>query len=291
VTTEPSMYKALAMLTDTHAPRVRGREPFWRPPVAPCAKDVHLPAWSWERPYNGGAVRPDNTVSMDVNGAYLAACSSAVFAHGALEHTGADDVRVPGYYLMTRHVWQSMDIVSPLGTGHLTTDRMWVAHPTALLLRQLTAEGYWPDATVHDSYTATDTMRLRRWTDAIQGDRAAALHARAAGVPGAAEQYEAIKDGYSIAVQLMKGPAEGGKVKSKIHRPDWYATVHAQHAASTWRKAWSSVLAGHGPVAMGSVDEVTWTVEDLAEIQFRAKPLFRVDHTGEQIGAFKIKER
>lgn len=281
-------YRALHMLTDEFPPTIKGRPPYWRPKAAPCSDDVRLPRWGWELPTIGDTVRPDDTVTLDVNGAYLAACSSAPFAHGALARGFSMDLSLPGLYLVDVHVWQEQQLCSPLGEQPFTSDRVWVAQPTVKLLDQLSIGGYWPEVVVHDAWTA-DACRLRRWTDAVRADRTAALLARSDGVEGAAEKYEAIKDGYSIAVQLMRGPAEGAKVKSPVRRPDWYQTVHAQHAASTWRKAWASVLAGHGPVAMGSVDEITWTVEDLAELQMRNTPVFRLDHTGVQIGALKVK--
>lgn len=277
------------MLTSQYGPTVRGRQPYWRPTAPRIWKEVWLPAWTWERPYQSDAVRPEDRVTLDVNGAYLAALSSGVYAHSALAHQPGRSVKTPGYYLMDAHPWQNGEIVSPLGTAHLPGPRVWVAHPTATLLTELCEAGYWPDATVYDAYTADTTMRFRKWVEAMRDDRLSALRARAEGEPGAAERYQAIKDGYSIAVQLMKGPAEGKPTKSDVFRPDWYATVHAQHAASTWRKAWASVLAGHGPIRMGAVDTITWTVEDLAEIQMRAKPLFRIDSSGEQIGALGVR--
>lgn len=284
------VYKALHMLTDMFPPTVKGRPPYWRPKAAPISDDVRLPVWSWERPLIGGtcATDPNDTVNLDVNGAYLAACSSAPFAHSALTNDFPRDLSAPGLYLVDVHPWQEGEIVSPLGEQPFTDDRTWVAQPTVKLLDQLSVDGYWPKVVVHDGWTAS-SCRLRRWTDAVQEDRTAALRERAAGVEGAAEKYEAIKDGYSIAVQLMRGPAEGAKTKSSVRRPDWYQTVHAQHAASTWRKAWNAVLTGHGPVAMGSVDEITFTVEDLDLLMALGKPPFRLDATGEQIGALKIK--
>lgn len=290
-TDDPQGYRAMNMLVAL-APRIRGREPYWRPATPPMWREVHLPTWSWTRP---DACTELPTVTLDVNAAFLAAASSAVFAHGALGHYWTGDYRVPGYYQITVHPWGVRDIVSPLGAQPAAGEKVWVAHPTLGLLEQLMTAGYWPDTTVHDAWTATETMRLRNWTTAVKADRAAALDARAAALPGTPEhdaaqaRYDEIKDGYSIAVQLLRGPAEGGKTKSKVRRPDWYATVHAQHAASTWRKAWSSVLAGHGPVAMGTVDEITWTVEDLAAIQMRSKPLFRLDDTAHDLGALKVK--
>jgi hypothetical protein len=102
--------------------------------------------------------------------------------------------------------------------------------------------------------------------------------------------YQAIKLGYSVAVQMLKGPAEGEKVRSPVYRPDWYDTVHAQHAANMWRKAWITTQAGHGPAVMGAIDSAGWTADDLRELQMRPTPLLKVDHTRESLGTLKIKE-
>lgn len=289
MTTESTEYRALDMLTE-RAPKIRGREPFWRPAQPTCTKSVFLPAWSWQRA-DYAEFGQEQRITLDVNGAYLAAASSAVFAHGALIHDAGPGVQAPGYYQITVHPWTRTDIVSPLGTAHIPGDRVWVAHPTALLLQQLSLgeEPSWPSLDVHDAWTATETMRLRRWTEAVQIDRLLAIQDRAAGVEGAAQRYKDIKDGYSIAVQMFRGPAEGEKTRSKILRPDWYATVHAQHAASTWRKAWNALLAGCGPIRMGSTDAITWPVDAFAELQFRSKPIIRIDSTGETLGAFKVR--
>lgn len=285
-TDAPQMtYRAMTMLTEKYPPRVKGRDPYWRPKVAPVSALVRLPAWDWQR--DDAPEGP--TVAMDVNAAYLAACSSAQFGHGALYNTGPDDFSLPGLYLIDAHPWTHPEIVSPLGTQPFDDDRVWVAQPTARLLDQLSRDGYWPAVQLHDAWTAATSCRLRRWTDAVSIDRSDALRGRAEGSEYHTALYEAIKVGYAAAVQMMPGPAPDAKAKSPVRRPDWYQTVHAQHAASTWRKVWRSVLAGHGPVAMGSVDEARWTVADLEAIQTHPEPLFRIDNSGHQIGAFKIK--
>lgn len=298
--TVPEPYRAMHMLTEMYPPKVKGRLPYWRPKAPAVLRDLHVPVFNWER--QGCDCDDDDTVTMDLNGAYLAAASSATFAHGALDVEGPVPIKAPGVYLITAHGWPNGELPSPLGTQPQGAARVWVAHPTAILLDELSREGYWPEVEVHDAYTAATSCRLRPWTTAVTADRDNALKRRAlvaadvvAGladhqdVEAAELDYQAIKDGYSIAVQLMRGPAEGAKTKSKVYRPDWYATIHAQHAASMWRKAWRTVLAGWGPVAMGGVDTVTWRTQDLAEIQMRPVPLLRVDPTGHQLGAFKIR--
>lgn len=284
-------YRALALLEGPYAPKVGRREPFWRPRRPKYTRSICTPAWSWEsvRKTESG----QQLVDVDVNGAYLAAASSAIFAHGALEPTGPSPrIGAPGYYLIDAHPWAGGGIVSPLGTAELP-DRIWVAHPTMMLLSELAAEGYWPAVTIRDSYTASVPCRLRKWAERVRDDRAHALELIRGSHPDSPERsqaeqtYQAIKDGYSIAVQMMLGKSEEGEHKARILRPDWYHTIHAQHAASTWRKAWRCVLHGNSPAAMGSVDELTFTAEDYDALI--TADVLKIDQTGRQLGAFKVK--
>lgn len=294
------LYRALSMLENEYAPTLNRRSPFWRPKPATPWRDIHTPLWNWIHPAYVG--QPLSLTHLDVNGAYLAAASSGGFAHGALEHTGPlslDGRILPGYYLIEVHAWQYPDIVSPLGSSELS-GRIWVTAPTIELLAQLVRSGFWPDLTILDSWTCPQVCRFRDWVTAINVDRARAISVReAAKAVGSAEEikaaeahYEAIKTGYAMAVQLMLGPAEGGEIKSAVKRPDWYHTIHAQHAASTWRKVWRTLQAGYAPVMMGAVDEVTYLTCDaqaMADPGRFGGPLLKVDETGVQLGAFKIK--
>lgn len=287
-------YRALAMLEGPCAPKVARREPFWRPRAPKCTTIVHTPSWNWSS--ISKTAPPVQLIDLDVSGAFLAAASSATFAHGQLQPTGEDPREgAPGYYLIDAHPWAGGGIPNPLGTWQRDMpERLWVAHPTVALLRQLEAEGYWPEVVIHDSYTATVPCRLRKWAEQVRDDRAHALARRAAADHGtlnwdrAQETYQAIKDGYAVAVQMMLGTtADGQPAKARIKRPDWYHTIHAQHAANHWRKAWRCVLAGHHPAAMGAVDEITFTAADLdALCKADVLPL---DETGVKLGSVKTK--
>lgn len=295
--TDTAVYRALDMLLHEHEPRLRRRSPYWRPKPAPCWRDVHLPAWNWTHPDYHEGLRLDLTL-LDSNGAFLSAASSATFAHGELQHTGALSAfpKWPGYYRVDAHAWSDPRIVSPLGSAAVD-GKIWLAHPTVEYLWQLSGDGFWPEVRIHDSWTCADGVRLRSWATAVNTDRAAALRdvqeAERDGTEAAQAQahewYEAVKLGYSQAVQLMRGPAEGGTVKSPVRRPDWHATIHAQHAATTHRKIWRALLAGYVPVAMGSVDEVAYDSVDFANMW--ADGLLKVDNSGIGLGAFKVKER
>lgn len=297
-TEEPRFtYRALSKLENEHMPLLRRRSPYWRPRPAAPWRDVHLPGWNWVHPDYRTDLNMDLTL-LDANGAFVSAASSAGFAHGALDHTGAlsGPGTLPGCYRIDSHAWSDPRIVSPLGTAELPA-KIWIAHPTLELLQQLSEAGYWPEVRIHDSWTCQDTVRLRSWATAVNNDRAAAIRdietAYRLGTEAEQEEadawYEAVKTGYSMAVQLMRGPADGQSVKSAVKRPDWYDTIHAQHAASTWRKVWKCVERGYIPVMMGSVDEVVWDTQDFQDIQ--ADGLLKLDQSGIQLGAFKIKER
>ena len=287
-----AVYRALSLLEGSYAPTVSRREPYWRPPVPKCTKIVHTPVWNWQSVTK--TTPPVQLIDLDVSGAFLAAASSALFAHGPLRPTGATPVTgATGYYLIDAHPWAGGGIPNPLGTADLK-ERVWVAHPTLLLLRQLEDEGYWPAITIHDSYTAVASCRLRRWAERVRDDRAAMLAARNVApqdtpeYDAADDAYQAVKDGYAIAVQMMLGTtADGQPSKARIKRPDWYHTIHAQHAANHWRKAWKAVLAGHHPAAMGAVDELTFTADDLDAL-LRADVL-PMDETGLKLGSLKTK--
>lgn len=283
------------MLENECVPLLRRRAPYWRPRPAACFRDVHTPGWSWMHPAATGATElPFDVTILDRNGAFISAASSANFAHGGLEHTGAlPGMAGPGYYRIDWHPWQDDRIVSPLGDRDLS-GKIWVAHPTLEQLLQLEKTGYWPEIQIHDSWTCPDSVRFREWATAVNNVRAEALRAvedarrTGVGLKPAEEWYTAVKNGYSMAVQLMLGPAEGGTVKSAVKRPDWYHTIHAQHAATTWRYVWKTVLADFEPVMMGSVDEVAYPSTAVAELQERS--LLKIDPSGIMLGAFKVKE-
>lgn len=293
------VYRALDMLLDEHVPLLRRRSPYWRPRPAPCARECHTPAWNWTHGAYEEGMQLDLTF-LDANAAFVSAASSAQFAHGELVHTGAmaGPCKLPGYFRIDAHSWSDGRIVSPLGSAELG-DKVWVAHPTLELLQKLSEDGYWPEVRIHDSWTCSETVRFRAWATAVNVDRAEALRriewAEKEGTEAdqaeAWEGYETIKTGYSMAVQLMLGPSERGTAKSSVKRPDWYHTIHAQHAASTWRKTWKCVEAGYIPVMMGSVDEVVWLTQDFLSLTTFDAPLLKMDQSGIALGAWKVKQR
>jgi hypothetical protein len=178
--------------------------------------------------------------------------------------------------------------------------RVWLAHPTVDLLSQLSESGYWPRVTIWDAYVSRRWVRFRKWTAAVRDDRAAAIQ-RILENPAddlARARYESIKTGYSIAVQSLvippdpKGtPEDERSKKNRAYRPDWYHAIRTQSRANIWRVGWKALLAGCGPVSLASVDEMTFTREDLDELRPGAdRSPIRFDRTGLKIGSFKVKE-
>jgi len=83
--TPDTHYRALDMLL-AEPPRVGKKPPFWAPKAPPCTKGVRTPEWTWESVQK--TAPGAHLITFDVNAAYLAAISSATFAHGALDIRG-----------------------------------------------------------------------------------------------------------------------------------------------------------------------------------------------------------
>jgi len=285
MTDSVSTYRALDMLIRTHAPKVTGRVPFWRPVPPPVTPRVLVPVWFWERTPASGE---DPLCVLDANGSYLSAASSVEVAHGQLARSGRRqfDRTLPGYWLVDAHEWGlGHMVVSPIGTSSRGREdgRIWLTTPTVQLLAHLTDEGFWPGIDVYDSWTSRARCRLRAWAGAVQTDRVHALD------QGDADLYERIKLGYSQAVTMM-----GAEGKSLLHRPDWALTIRAQAAASCWRAAWGAWLTGVPPVAMRRVDELVFPRAAVARwwnawLAGQPTPV-RVDALGRALGTFKVKE-
>lgn len=291
-------WRALDMLLNEHMPTLHRRAPYWAPKPPPMWRDTHVPAWHW---FHVDYDQDQDVTFLDRTASWVSAASSAQYAHGALERTGAlpGHGRRPGYYLVDAHQWQDHRIVSPLGTAE-TESRVWVTYPTLEQLQRLEADGYWPGVTIHDSWTCADSVRFRSWATAVNNHRVEALrHLQDTLVNGTeADQADAedwyenrIKAGYAMAVQLMRGTESKTDAKSKVRRPDWYDTTVAQAAANVWRDTWKCVQAGYQPLFMGAKDEVAYATADVRSIALGVPPLLKMDNTGVQLGHWKVKSR
>lgn len=260
------------------------------------------PAANWG-PRDVEADLPEGTPlqEIDANGAYVAAASSARFAHCALERTGPLDVMTGtlpgGIYLVDVHAWPLRMPGSPLGGGRLAADtkgRVWVPRSVYALLRDLvegaswTPGGHWPDATVHDSWTA-DPTPFEKWSAAVRDVRTAAI------IGGDTKHYGRIKVAYSQAVQMWakepdpKGtPVEKRAKKNKAYRPDWYAELRGQHFANMFRRSYTAaVVHGLAPLAVRGTDRLTFVEPQLLRLLGATKSPIRLDETGMQLGTFK----
>jgi hypothetical protein len=294
--TTRTMFPALRLLEKSTPPLRFGIEPYWHAPVTPASAKALIPTWNWRSVHD--VPEGEKTITLDSNAAYLAAAGSVKIAHSQLQHTGEmpynprpADV-TPGYYRVNVCRWAfSGTIVSPLGDslGHRDEVDVWVAAPTLTLLLELEAEGSVGWVRVLDSYTATRVTDLRAWVASLRTlrnerlDRIQAAQTEAARAT-CQQDYEAFKLGYSAALSMMLTGE-----KTKIRRPDWTHTVHAQHAASLWRKAWKFTATGRPLVAMGSTDTITVLERDALEAIQSVKPPFRIDTTGRTLGHLKPK--
>lgn len=293
---EVRMFPALKVMERQTPPLKYGRPPYWRAPITPASAEVYVPVWNWTSPLEfpeGEAV----TV-LDVNAAYLSALGGVQVAFSHLSQTGAMPYRdgrtkvAPGYYRITVPYWAfAGTIVHPLGdSARVETEAtLWVAAPTLTLLLELEAEGHLGSFDIVDSWTTQQVTDFRSWAARLRSIRDECLdRIEMAQTEMYRKQelarYDAFKQGYSSALSMM---LTGEKCLTR--RPDWSHTVYAQHAASTWRKAWRWTFTGRPLVAMGAVDEIAVLSVDMPEIANRPKPPFRFDPTGRQPGALKPK--
>jgi hypothetical protein len=295
--TDVRMYPALRVMERQTPPLKYGRPPYWRAPVVHEASDnVYVPVWNWTSPHDfpeGEAV----TV-LDVNAAYLSAMGSCRIAHSHLTHTGRaahlpePGHVAPGYYRITVPHWAfDGTIVHPLGdSARLQTESsVWVAAPTLILLLELEEEGHLSWFEIIDSWTAEVVTEFRSWSERLRSHRNECMDRidmaqTETYMRQEVERLDAFKRGYSAALSMMLTGE-----KCLTHRPDWAHTVYAQHAASTWRKAWRWTFTGRPLVAMGAVDEIAVLSADIGTVIARPKPPFRYDATGRQPGALKPK--
>jgi hypothetical protein len=296
--TDVRMFPALRIMERQTPPLKFGRPPYWRAPIIHEASDnVYVPVWNWTSSHDfpeGEAV----TV-LDVNAAYLSAMGSVKIAHSHLLHTGrlahlpAPRDVAPGYYRITVPHWAfDGTIVHPLGDSARmqTESTLWVAAPTLVLLLELADAGHLGWFEILDAWTADVATEFRAWSERLRSVRNECMdridmaqtevHRREQ-----LARYDAFKTGYSAALSMM---LTGEKCLTR--RPDWAHTIYAQHAASTWRKAWRWTFTGRPLVAMGAVDEIAVLSADVGDVITLPKPPFRYDPTGRQPGALKPKK-
>lgn len=298
VTDNPRMFAALRILETVAMPTLYGRGPLRRAPEAVDPHKVFIPSWNWSADHRE-LPEGEVPVTLDCNGAFLAAAGSVQVAHSELKHTGELDAWNmqpryvwPGYYLIDNFRWAfDASIVSPLGNTAKLPDhaRVWVAAPTLVLLLELLAEGTIGDVIISDSWTSERRCDFREWVKRLKVARNGLLDNIAKAdtdetIRAAKARYKAFKEGYGAAFSMMLTGE-----KCKFRRPDWTHQVYAQHAATSWRKAWR-FSAGAPLLAMGNVDTMTVLEADLRKAVLSAKPPIKLDPSGRLLGHYKKAE-
>lgn len=304
----PRMFAALRILEHITPPLRFGRQPYWRAPISPASAKVLVPSWNWTATHHE-VPEGDEPITCDYNGAFLAAIGSVEIAHSQLKHVGTeldpwdlDPRKIPvGYYLIDVFHW-GLDgsIVSPLGTSEIlkTAPQVWVAHPTLVLLLELLQEGALSELVISDawvtevksSFRGPKTNPASGWIHRLKEARNGLLDNIAKAdtheqIAAAEARYDAFKEGYGAALSMM---LTGEKCKTR--RPDWAHAVYAQHAATSWRKAWRFSLIG--PIlAMGKTDELTVFKADLQTAITQDRPPVRWDNSGRMLGYLKEKKQ
>jgi hypothetical protein len=298
------MFPALSVLEKRALPTSHGHLAYWRAPIpAPAQGHIHIPSWSWTG-IRLTEYSPDETVTLDVNGSYMAALGGVDIAFTELKRMGPMDVMqvrprevLPGYYRITTPGWAlGGTIVSPLGdkVDHFIGKPMWIAHPTLILLLELMEQQVLGYFEIMDSWVSAQATNFRDWNRLLKQTREALMddvdRVHPEGAPSACKcsepclKYRAFKEGYGAAFSLMRTGE-----RCKVRRPDWADAVYAQHAAARWRNAWR--FTEIGPLLfMGSTDELTVTREDLAAALARPKlPPLKLDESGRLLGHYKTK--
>ncbi|MFA5442152.1 MAG: hypothetical protein WC288_02500 [Candidatus Paceibacterota bacterium] len=284
---EGRLPRVLAALEGPYVPTLRGRRPFYAPPL-PGMTDAAwvVTGYAWQREHAGPVL------SLDRSGAWISGASSTTVAHGALEHTGdaVPDVSRPGYYLLDAYRWTEDGMPSPLGSLN-PPDQVWVPHPTAQLLAQLSREGRWPDATPVDSYTG-DPVRLTSWVEWVARMRADIIDEYGRD----SEEYISVKRSYGMAMSMMLGTKDESmrtEWRCKLRRPDWTHSIQSQASATLWRTAdkAQTIAPEHAPVALRNVDELVIPPGALSALTAPRdpRPVITIDETGRALGTYKVK--
>lgn len=298
VTTGPRTFPALNLLERRAWPTLYGRDAYGRAPIPePARKHPFIPSWNWTGVHTD-LPEGEQPVNLDYNGSYMAALGSVEIAHSDLKRMGSMDTLLirprqvwPGYFKITVPRWAfGATIVSPLGMSpRLDAEKeIWIAHPTLVLLLELLEENSIEHFEITDSWVSDRKCNFRAWNVLLKQVRNALLDQRdmAENDDQAQEflaRYDAFKEGYGSAFSMM---LTGEKCKTR--RPDWAHAVYAQHAATSWRKAWR--FSAIGPLlSMGSVDEITVLRADLARAVQRATPIVKLDPSGRTLGHLKEK--
>lgn len=272
-------------------------EPYWSARLVRVDELVRVTGTAFWRPFEGPV-----TV-LDRSGAGLAAASCVEVAHGQLTEAGERRPfeGLPGYYQVPWFPWAELGTPHPLGGAAREAERVghvWVPHTRVGLLVDLIAQDRYPEIGDLACFVNSVPVRLDRWTRHINQERAKAIDTY-----GRGPEYEAVKEGFSSAVSLMKGATEGTVGKrvwqTNVQRPDWWAAIHDFQAVTMWR--WlddlnqvAAMTGNHAlaPVAVQNKDELVIPATMLEIFTTTNRPGGRkplvIDQTGKKLGTFKV---
>lgn len=303
MSTTPKMFPALSLLEKRALPTLHGHLAYYRAPVpAPAQAHVLIPSWNWTG-VRAAEHDPADTITLDVNGSYMAALGGVDIAFTDLKRMGPVDSMalhprqvLPGYYRIIVPSW-ALDgtIVHPLGgdADRMVGKPVWIAHPTVILLLELMDQGVLGYFDIVDTWVSPQRADFRAWNRLLKQSREGLMDAvdvvHPDGAPSACKcseaclNYRAFKEGYGAAFSMMRTGQS-----CKVRRPDWADAVYAQHTAARWRNAWR--FSAIGPVLfMGSTDELTVCRDDLTTALGKTSPPLKMDASGRALGHYKVK--
>lgn len=313
-------YRAADLMEKTgpHVPKLYGSRALYKVQGLPRGlvdDGALIPSWNWTNPHK--AVDGSHVVQFDCTAAFVAAATSANYVHGAYVRAGGNRFSDsgPGYYKTRVQPWTVAGIPNPLGTHDLEVGSwVWVTRDTLENL-EIACEkwGFWKSVDVSECYLAAPLMKngrptdkpgsgrlLRKWGERVRDDRKAVQERlnRDPADEAARAEYKAIKDGYSMAIQMWNTPYDppntpfqDRKKKNETFRPDWYDTLLSAHAANMWRRVFNAGLPPYSctGVALGDRDAMTFLEPDARELIGHSSPPFRYDPAGLSPGSFKVK--
>lgn len=252
-----------ALLRAVHSgPGARRLEPSGDPPE-PATRPVTERDFSWWRPPDLDERTAAELHAYDVNGNYLAACSSIELGLGAWEELGdgrtsiAVNPRIPGYWLCRLLPPGDPRLPDPLDPAGRARDRdRWLATPTAELAVELGRV----QSVLHAVIWPERSRVLAPWYERIR-DARTSLAAAAVTIGERGElradsetrpalvALRAVKDAANLTIGQLA--AHFRSVGDELYRPDWRHAVIARARANLYRHlAAAAHRTGRRPVAV-----------------------------------------
>lgn len=288
-----------ALLGPCAPTRHRRRPWFQAPPPAVAWEARVMREWGWTRAYTG------ELVVLDLNAAWVSGMSSIRVALGELENTGDREyAKRPGYYLVRWHPWPESGMPHPLGHLRPEGDGVWTMARAVDCLRELVAQGRWPECEILDSWTG-EPVGLAEWAHHINGLRAGAIRGYGPHSP----EYDRVKNTYAQTVTMWLGfmpddrpNPERAWLDQRCTRADWTHGIHAQTAYTLWQLAddFRRMAPEHPPVELRRVDELLIPAPAWPLLQGQPRPPLaagsgaprkpvQVDPDGLMLGSLKVK--